>query len=114
MNTEIRSALLHTVKYLDVEALLRFPPSLFQGEEIVFTDESNGARLPLLAMGIQEVCTLRLRSSLDLDNWDDFLKVLVTHCNLDVNKPFQIHIGTHQPSQNIYSTQIGILTHLFI
>ena len=104
MNTEIRSALLHTVKYLDVEALLRFPPSLFQGEEIVFTYESNGARLPLLAMGIQEVCTLRLGRSLLLDNWDDFLKVLVTHCNLDVNKPFQIHRDPSAISKHLFDT----------
>ena len=95
MNEELRSALLRAVQYRDVEALLRFPPGLFQGEEILLTDESNGAQLPLLAMAMQEVCTIREGRQ---DNWDDFLNAIVRHCNLDMNKPFEIFGRPTHPS----------------
>ena len=95
MNAE---ALLRAVQYYDTPALLRFDPSLFRGKEIILTDEGNGARLPLLAMGIQEACTTRFGRRHIPDDGEKFLEILVKHCHLDVNKPFEIHRRPSLPS----------------
>jgi len=98
MNVERRSALLRAIQYHDVRLLRSLDRSLFREEEIILQDESNGAQLPLLAMAIQEACTTRFRRKHVNPEMDTFLNILVGHCHLDVNRPFEIHGRPAHPS----------------
>jgi len=118
MNAEDRALLLRAVQYHDVQAFSRFDSSFFE-EDILLTDESSGAQLPLLAMGIREACTRRAGRMEIPYEWDDFLTFLVTHCHLDVNKPFEIRgrpsdISSKFPYTHKFQQEHSSVTHPII